>query len=423
MMVTTKRDVDFLSRHGMDAEFFRRLSQSGEQACRWLVDIAQVRESHLTDERHPGFPYTDWRGAIRGEYNAASRQWAFFCPYWHTGQAIKGLLMFDRHIPSADWRKGARLGGDFMLRQHILDRENPDFGLALAYEDIPFAVNVSAILEGLDGLFMLADVDGDAGCEAAALHALDWVANHAYCWGKGLFHDFYDPVERRFFPLSEFRPTDRPELPRPLLDDGVFLSGYHRGGDHRFREIFLETADQLVATERPSGNWIIHGPCNERDDYIHPRHAYWWGMPMLDAWRETGEARYREMALRSAEWYARALRRDGGFFRLTGSDFNSDSFNHATSGSACAAIFFLRVYLELDDPRYLRHAAKALNYCIRLQFTCPEDSNLKGAILEKVMPPDGTDRSPYHIRDLGTIFFVQAAALALECADRLGLKR
>ena len=39
---------------------------------------------------------------------------------------------------------------------------------------------------------------------------------------------------------------------------------------------------------------------------------------------------------------------------------------------------------------------------------------LRGAILEKVLPPDGTDRSPYHIRDLGTIFFVIAAEKYLE---------
>ena len=41
------------------------------------------------------------------------------------------------------------------------------------------------------------------------------------------------------------------------------------------------------------------------------------------------------------------------------------------------------------------------------------DPNLKGAILEKVLPPDGTDRLPYHLRDLGTTFFVQAASRSL----------
>jgi hypothetical protein len=36
------------------------------------------------------------------------------------------------------------------------------------------------------------------------------------------------------------------------------------------------------------------------------------------------------------------------------------------------------------------------------------DLNLTGCIIEKVLPPDGTDRSLYHIRDIGSIFFIIA---------------
>ena len=46
---------------------------------------------------------------------------------------------------------------------------------------------------------------------------------------------------------------------------------------------------------------------------------------------------------------------------------------------------------------------------MNLQFNRAEDKNLHGCILEKVLTPDGTDRNPYFIRDLGTIFFIQAA--------------
>lgn len=50
---------------------------------------------------------------------------------------------------------------------------------------------------------------------------------------------------------------------------------------------------------------------------------------------------------------------------------------------------------------------------MNMQFTNPEDPNLKGAILEKIMPPDGTDHNPYYIRDLGTIFFIQTISMYL----------
>ena len=63
--------------------------------------------------------------------------------------------------------------------------------------------------------------------------------------------------------------------------------------------------------------------------------------------------------------------------------------------------------------RYVPLMARSLNYCMDMQFTRPDDPNLLGAVLEKVLPPDGTDCSPYEIRDLGTIFFLQAATTCL----------
>jgi hypothetical protein len=63
-------------------------------------------------------------------------------------------------------------------------------------------------------------------------------------------------------------------------------------------------------------------------------------------------------------------------------------------------------------------AERGLSYCMRMQFTKPKDANLAGCVLEKVLPPDGTDTSPYHIRDLGTIFFVQAMAQYLKRGAR-----
>lgn len=397
------------------AGFLERLTHSSRLAARWITAIAQVHNEALTSEHHAGLAYQNWKGAIRGEYRAATRSWAFFCPYWHTGQALKGLLMMELQYSSGEWMQAALDAGEFLLRCQISNPKHLDFGLPLAFEDIPYAVNTSAILEGIDGLFHLADATGMSRYEEAAITALYWVARNAYLNGKGLFQDFYDPGKRRFMTLSEYRPSDRPEIPRPLLDDAVFLKGYRRTGDPLFSQIYFETAEELLRREHPAGNWIAFGPCHAGGDYIHPRHAYWWGGSLFDGWQASGEIRYRDAALRSAKWYAKALRRDGGFFRNISTDFNTDSFHHATSGSACAAIIFLRAFLEAGENRYLPLAIRALNYCMNVQFTEVTDPNLEGAILEIILPPDGKDHSPYYLRDLGSIFFIQAAALALKC--------
>ena len=103
--------------------------------------------------------------------------------------------------------------------------------------------------------------------------------------------------------------------------------------------------------ENPPGNWIKYFPCNQRKGYIHPRHAFWWGVPFIRAYEETKDSNYLDIAIRCGEWYKKAVRVDGGLFRNTYLDYNTDSFGHATSGTACAAILDVNSYQAiLGDP-------------------------------------------------------------------------
>lgn len=379
------------------------------RACAWLTDIAQVRGEPGPEEDTRGLLHRFWDGAIRGEYRVATRRWQFLCPIWHTGQAIKALVQAHALLGDPALLDAAKRSAAFILAERQADPDYDDYGLIYAYEDSVDAPNISAILEALDGLFHLSDATGDATYRNVAIDALDWVARRAYHPGTGRFRDTYHPVRRMFLALTG--EPERGEAPgRPLLDDAVFLKGYEVTGDERYREIFFEVAEHLLACERPPGNWVAYRPCREDPGYIHPRMGYWWGLPMLDAWRTSGDERYLDCAVRVAEWHVRALRRDGGMFRQTYLDFNTDSFGHATSGTACAAIVMGEVDRARGNEHFRQHQERALAYCLRMQFRDPADPNLRGAILEKVLPPDGTDHSPYHVRDLGTIFFIQAAA-------------
>jgi hypothetical protein len=124
------------------------------------------------------------------------------------------------------------------------------------------------------------------------------------------------------------------------------------------------------------------------------------------------------MFLRSCGWYTRALRRDGGLLRNTYTDFNTDSFGHATSGAAAALLMFLDRRDVLGDASAQGDVDRVLNHLLGMQFIEVRDPNLAGCVLEKVLPPNGSDASPYHIRDLGTIFFVQALSQWLSAAKR-----
>ena len=289
-----------------------------------------------------------------------------------------------------------------------------DSGLILAFEDLPDQVNTSAVLESLSGLFALAEMTGRKNYSDAALQALIWVRRNAWVPDKGIFNDIYDPQKRKF----NFQTGCHQG--RPLLDDGVFITGWRLTGDDAMLDVARVTGETLLKSEDPPGNWISYIPCCRARGYIHPRHAYWWGMPMRRLYHALGDERCLACFKRGAEWYARALRSDGGFIRRTAPDFNTESFGHAASGSACAARYFMQYREETGDDRFEPLLAKALNFCMSMQFTRPHDRNLRGAILEKILPPDGSDDSPYQVRDLGTVFFIQAAAEYLLREDSAG---
>ena len=387
-------------------------------ACDWLVDVAQVKTRELTVEVNSmKHPYADWRGAIRGEYSAAKREWSFFCPIWHTGQAVKALMMASRVLKDSRYVDAARLGGMFITDKQVWDSASCDHGLILAYEDFPQWVTTSAVLECMDGMLMLAEAERSENLAERLVEAVRFLIDKLYVEGQGLFRDVYDPQRHEPVTPDPYR-TKQGAGGRPLLDDAICLKLYHRTNDKRFLDVHVQVSERLVRDQRPPGNWVDYGPCSPQEMRFHPRHTYWWGRPLLDTFRQTGRREFLETAVASGEFTLRALRSDGGYFRSVylESDgyLNTDSFGHATSGAACGAIFFLDLYEQTAQTRWLAAAQRALAFCVRMQMRQPQDPNLRGVIVEKVVPPDGTDRSPYHVRDLGTIFFIQAAVRYLQ---------
>ena len=389
----------------------QQLTQSLTDACRWLTDVAQIKHAALFDEPvsvSSRFDYDDFRGAIKGEYFASTEQWSDFCPIWHTGQAVAALARASQTLGEPAFLDAARFSAEFILRYWIDDPDDEDYGLILAYEGEPDWLNTSAIMECLAGLIELHRITTEQRYLAAARTALQWIARKMVLPGEGLIRDLYRFSRREV-------DADAPgAADRPLADDAVFLVVGRLAGDEGLKKIHFEVLERLLRDEDPPGNWICYGPCDAKAGSIHPRHAYWWGMPFLDGYQEIGDQRYLDAAVRSGQWYIRAQRADGGLFRGTYRDFNTDSFGHATSGIACAAKLWARLRKATGDDSWLGPIRKALAFCMSMQVGLCRDSNLQGVIIEKILAPNGTDDSLIHIRDLGTIFFVQAACEALD---------
>ncbi|MBS6643122.1 MAG: glycoside hydrolase family 88 protein [Clostridiaceae bacterium] len=405
----SRNDTVLLSPEHMDVSL--------NAACHWLTDKAQMKTERLTHEKNSKeHNYKNWKGAIKGEYSAFARQWDFYCPVWHTGQAVKALVQAYRLTEREEYLKAAREGSRFIYRHQVWEKGNPLNGLILAYENTNDLVYTSAILECMDGLMELAELEHDENAWERIILAAEFIIRYTY-QQNGLFWDAFSTEKGETVVPNHCRVKQGCDG-RPLLDDGIFCRLYKKTGDLRYKQIARETAECLIKEQNPPGNWIDFSPCKPEKGFLHPRHTYWWGMPLLDVYELTKDPVYLENALTSGRFTRKMMRIDGGMMRGTNIEFNTESFGHAASGSACAAIFFMRLYEKQKQTEWLEAAGNALCFCMEMQISETEDPNLQGVIVEKVLPPCGSDRLPYQIRDIGTIFYIQAAVKYIEMMKR-----
>lgn len=413
-------------------------------AANWLTDTAQINSTDLPPDCRNGnhYAYTDWYGAYRGEYDVGSGVFDFFGPVWHGGQAIKALVLASQAPPpSLDppddgvhkgrWLASAQRGAQFILEKQVTT--GPDAGLILAYEqpDHPGSPHTSTILEALDGLFLLANATGNASYATRALWAANWTLEHAWMQGQGLLHDLYNQTQRQWIPTVGNALTHAEG--RPLVDDSVWLTAAQRvdasgapASAARYRTAFYEVIDTLLADESPAGNWVDYVPCSPDPadpgkGVLHPRQAFWWGLPFVHAYRDSHNATYLQVAARAAAWYVNASRADGGMFRHTQVDFTTSTYGQVTSGVACACILWIELFQAAGDVSLLPAIEAGLKFVMQAQFgQSTHDPSIRGSVIELSHPPSGTDAvSPYHLRDIATSFALQAyAKLLIGAAER-----
>jgi hypothetical protein len=259
------------------------------------------------------------------------------------------------------------------------------------------------LLESLDGLFVLSEAANDRKYADCALDAAFWAARNAYL-KDGLFRDAFDLHNQQFVAP----PWNNERQGRPLLDDAVMLKAHKLTKNVLCRKLFYATADRLLKEEDASSNWS-HYPPGARSAYGHPRQSFWWGCPMIAAFRDSGERKYLDCARRVGDWYLHLTRDETDPFHGS----LRESAGMETSGMACAAILWLELYQETKDEKWMSAARRAIRYCLGMQFRETQDPNLRGALLEQVLPPNGSDRSPYFVRDIASVFFIQAACKLL----------
>ncbi len=369
------------------------------RGCDWLTDISQVM-----DEKDPSY------GAMRGEYDTKNRKWAFYGPFWHTGQAVRTLLLAYKMTGKEKYLKHAILGGEYMIRDQAMDKDDKKF-YGFVHGKHAEGSNTASQVEGFMALYDLYKTTKDPKWLERFHLAVDWVGKNLYLKSEGLFYNGYSATKDELAPVEQSRPTN---------DDAIFGVAYQEFKDPLYLEIFREVCDRLLKDEDPLGNWMKYPPCRpdvfEGRGRIHPRHAWWWGYPMLTAYDVLGEKKYLDAGIRAAQWYIENNNLDGGYYyNITKTGGKHLSFDFCTSAVGCAVIMWTDLYRRTGDEIYRKEIETALGFLIRAQFNQDvQDPNIRGAFFEGYLPPDGTLCPGFYFRDIATVFSTRAMLEILE---------
>ena len=313
-----------------------------ERGADWLVNVAQIISPAQTFDDPKHYPHSDYTGSMRTEYDTRTQVWSMNGPAFHTGQAMRALLVAARRLDAQRYADAAHSGAEFLLRERITEATHPHRGLLLSLEQNHDEVNIQVTLEALSGLIDLYDRTGDHRYLAVVQENADLLIDHAYLPEDRLIKDHYSLGLRSFIGDGE---NDLPG--RAMVDDAVLLKLADRTGDDRYRHIFLSMADRLIEEEGPSGTWLRFPPWRPSEGRIHGRKNWWWGHPLLAAFDVTGDERYLLAGKRAGDWYFEQQNLDGGLYYTPSPVRRHNSYGLCTSVVACAVLYWTDLWKRL----------------------------------------------------------------------------
>lgn len=387
-----------------------------DRGAAWLADIAQIARPAQTFDDPKGYPHGDYTGSMRTEYDTRTQVWSMNGPAFHTGQAIRALLVAANRLDEDRYRDAARNGAEFLLRERVTDDGHPHRGLLLSLEQNHDEVNIQVTFEALSGLIDLYDHTGDRRYLTVVQENADLLIDHAFLPAERLMKDHYSLGRRSFIGDAE---NDLPG--RAMIDDAVLLKLADRTGDDRYRRVFLAMADRLIDEEGPSGTWLRFPPWRPSEGRIHGRKNWWWGHPLLAAFDATGNERFLLAGKRAGDWYLDQQNLDGGLYYTPSPDRRHNSFGLCTSVVACAVLYWADLWRRFNEDRYLVGMSRGVGYLLAAQFSDKSgDPQVSGAFFESLHPPDGSCAPGFQVRDIATIFAIRALDAVLEIPEVVG---
>lgn len=242
----------------------------------------------------------------------------------------------------------------------------------------------------LGGLCQETDHHHDMASRDELLHASErlhsYLLRHHYT--RGLLHG-PDPGVR--FNLRFWRFLKAALDFIPWGDDYVFTQSqgywilsnwllYNATGESRYRDIALESADATLARETPDGYWAY--PLPERRHLIATLEGIWGASPLLATYARYSRPEFLQGAVRAYDFIIERI----GFQKHTPGEavhYFDKARGKVPNNSVIAAWFFLRLWKATGEDRCLEHVRPLFEFVAAVQMRSGEIPYIVDSPLER----------------------------------------
>jgi rhamnogalacturonyl hydrolase YesR len=351
----------------------------------------------------------DSTGKSRCDYAMLEGKWHDYEPAWHTGQIIFGLVEVYKVTKDEKYLDAAKKAGDWWTSLEITDNPKLNGMLRAIHGDGINYIVCATVTDGTPGLFDLyrltnikryADVPTSTGV---------WMMHNFYLPKEGLMYDLADPVTGEVLKEdSPFWPDKKKQalndIARPNNEGFLYKDMYDYTGNPKYKEVFLNLCESLVAKQGPEGLWMQFMPNHQASGTFHPRFNLWYAESLIEGYQLTGKKEYLEAAKKTLQLYAKFQQKSGTIYYVNYLDGHWNENSVTGSATAFAGILWIRLQELGVGDEFRDNIERSARWIVANRYSPTHpDKNLAGATLDS---RTRTKKGQLYLtqRDVGTSF-------------------
>ncbi len=329
----------------------------------------------------------DENGKSKCDYSMLEGKWYDYEPAWHTGQIINGLVEVYKITHDETYLAAAKKAGDWWIGLEIKDDPKLNGMVRAIHGDGINFIVCATVTDGTPGLFNLYRLTKERKYADVPTSAGDWMLQNFYLPKEGMFYDAADPVTGKVLTVeSPFRSKKANpglnDVARVNNEGSLYKDMYEYTGNVKYKEVFINLCESLVAKQGPEGLWMQFPPNNDSKGTFHPRFNLWYAESLIDGYQLTGNRAYLDAATKTLVFSIKYQKNDGTFYYEN--DLEGHSNQNSVTGSTVAMLGVLWLRLQAIGVGYdfRENIERSARWIVANHFSENHpDKNLAGATL------------------------------------------